>query len=211
MKDAKRILLINGSIRGDIGNSGKVAAYAIDYFNKQGSIIATTLTLTSEMPAIADVYALLEQQDALLVITGNYWNNYGSPLQRFIEVFTAYENTPCFFGKPVACVVSMDSVGGTDIAARIHSVFSGLGCWSPPCSTLVLSRVGQEAIAASKGIDDDANEDVWHLEDMDTVLKNLLASTGIKAEWEHWPHVQLKAEGQWPRQGNLDMDSPKFL
>ncbi|WP_261387956.1 hypothetical protein [Chitinophaga pinensis] len=65
----------------------------------------------------------------------------------------------------------MDSVGGIEVAARLQAVFGGLGCWSPPCATLVLSRTGQEAMAASAGQEDDLNEDVWRMADLSIVLQ----------------------------------------
>jgi NAD(P)H-dependent FMN reductase len=207
----RKVLIINGSIRGMEGNSGKIALKALHYLNAQEHISATVLTLTDEMPAIEDVSSLLEEHAGFLIVTGNYWNSHGSVLQRFIEVFTAFEHTSCFFGKPVACAVSMDSVGGMEIAARLHGIFSGLGCWSPPCSTIVLSRVGLEAIAASEGKADDPNEDVWRLDDLNVVLQNLVAACSTKASWLSWPHVRLKAEGPWPVQGMLDMGSNRFL
>jgi NAD(P)H-dependent FMN reductase len=210
-KDGKKLIIINGSIRGMAGNSGKIVSQGLSYLNALENVTATVLTLTDEMPSIDETCSLLTQQDAFLVVTGNYWNSYGSPLQRFIEVMTAFEHTPCFFGKPVACAVSMDSVGGVDIAARIHAVFSGLGCWSPPCSTIILSRVGLEAIAATQNQADDPNEDVWRLDDLQIVLQNLVLASSIKSDWSSWPFKKLNLEGPWPQLGILDIGSPRFL
>ncbi|RYD59385.1 MAG: NADPH-dependent oxidoreductase [Sphingobacteriales bacterium] len=207
----KKVLIINGSIRGKEGNSGKIVSQALGYLNEQANMTAGVLTLTNNMPAIEDVCSTLTQYHGFFIVTGNYWNSFGSPLQRFVEVMTAYEHTPSFFGKPLACAVSMDSVGGMEVASRVHSVFSGLGCWSPPCATIVLSRVASEAIAASKGKDNDPNDDVWSMADLKIVLQNLVATTQVKVDWQSWPHVKLKSEGPWPHSGILDMDSPKFL
>ncbi|WP_261387957.1 NAD(P)H-dependent oxidoreductase [Chitinophaga pinensis] len=54
------------------------------------------ITLAGPLPSIREVYDLLAACDAFLVISGVYWNNWSSPLQRFIEVTTAFENTPAF-------------------------------------------------------------------------------------------------------------------
>lgn len=154
----------------------------------------------------------MEEASGFLIISGTYWNNWGSPLQRFIEVMSAYENTNLFFGKPVACVVSLDSVGGFEVASRLHAVFSGFGCWSPPCSTLVISRLGQEAVNSTAGKEDDPNEDVWRLDDIKVMLNNLMRSTGISEKWQQWPIEQLKLkDGPWPATGVLELGGKKFL
>lgn len=212
MKNNTSILLINGSVRGELGNSGVVAQQAASYLKQKHNTSYTILTLSLLKDSIADVYDLLNSANGFFVITGTYWNNWGSPLQRFLEVMTAFENAPALFGKPMSCAVTMDSVGGTEVAARLHFAFAGLGCWSPPCSTVVLSRTGQEAIAASAGKEHDPNEDVWRLSDMEIVLDNLVTATQVKADWKCWPHGKLNMqEGKWPNVGDLDMNSPKFL
>lgn len=210
---AKKVLVLNASLRGTTGNSWALVSKAKDWFGQEKNLSVEVLTLTDPMPATQQVYDLLAAADGFLVVTGVYWNSWSSPLQRFLEVATAFENTPAFFGKPVACAVTMDSVGGTDVASRLQGVFSGLGCWSPPCSTLVLSRVGLEAIAASAGQPDDPNEDVWRPDDLVIVWKNLVAAMQVsRVQWVAWPHVTLPApEGAWPGTGPLDMGSPRFL
>ena len=210
---AKKILIINGSLRGTSGNSEAVAKQAVQVLMNDLQQQVVQLTLTDPMPVIRDVYDLLTNCDAFLVVTGVYWNNWSSTLQRFIEVTTAFENTPAFFGKPVACAVTMDSVGGIEVAARLQAVFGGLGCWSPPCSTIVLSRTGQEAMVASAGQQDDANEDVWRMADLPVVLQNLVTAAGIpRNKWIAWPHTELTIpDGPWPGNEALDMGSPKFL
>lgn len=212
-KNKKNILIINGSIRGNRGNSWKLSRSAEKKLKSDHSATCSILNLSGPKPNVKEVYKLLEKADGFLIVTGTYWNNWGSPLQRFIEVATAFENSAAFFGKPVACGVTMDSVGGIEVAARLHGVFSGLGCWSPPCSTLVVSRIGQEAVAASAGKPDDPNEDVWRLDDLDIVLKNLIVATTMKNDlWVSWPHIELKiSKREWPETGDLDLDTPIFL
>ena len=210
---SKNILIINGSLRGTAGNSYAVAKHAEQMLLNELQQKVTLLTLTDAQPSINEMYNLLFNCDAFLVVTGVYWNNWSSPLQRFVEVSTAFENTPAFFGKPMACAVTMDSVGGIEVAARLQAVFGGLGCWSPPCSTVVLSRTGQEAMAASAGKEDDLNEDVWRIDDMHIVLKNLVTAAAMpRNNWLAWPHTELIIpNGPWPDKGPIDMGTPKFL
>lgn len=208
------MLIVNGSIRGAKGDSGRVVSIVERLANLlQNSPPIQVLTLTDPMPRIEDVKHILNSHGSFLIVTGNYWSSWGSPLQRFLEVVTAYENSEVFFGKPLACVVSMDSVGGMDIAARLHGAFQGLGCWSPPCSTVIISRVGMEAISASEGQDDDPNEDVWRPSDLAVLVKNLLvAETVDRRQWDKWPHVEFEMrEGAWPGSGELDYGRKPFI
>lgn len=211
--DTPRILILNGSLRGQHSNTGALCQAAVQYLQTTHKAAATILTLAAPMPATNEVYDLLTAHDALLVTTGIYWNNCSSVLQRFLEVTTAFENTPAYFGKPMGCAVTMDAVGGIEVAARLQAVFGGLGCWNPPCSTVVLSRVGQEAIKATAHQPHDPNEDVWRLDDLYIVLDNLVAATAIKpAAWKAWHHSELKLPaGPWPASGPLDMGSQRFL
>jgi len=210
-KNLVSILIINGSVRGADGNSGAIARKAAQYC-KERTIGCSTLTLAGPLPDVAEVAGLVSQHHAFLILSGVYWNSCGSPLQRFIEVMTAYENSPAFFGKPVACAVSMDSVGGSDVANRLHGVFNGFGCWSPPCSTLIISRTATEAIAASNGKTDDPNEDVWRLDDLEIVMDNLVIASGMKAAWKQWSFSPLKAvAGPWPATGSLYPDANRFV
>jgi multimeric flavodoxin WrbA len=209
----KNILIINGSLRGAAGNSGVLAKQAAHVLANDLHQQVTLLTLTDPQPTICEVYDVLVECDGFLLVTGVYWNNWSSPLQRFVEVTTAIENTPAFFGKPVACAVTMDSVGGIEVAARLQAVFGGLGCWSPPCSTVVLSRTSQEAIAASAGQREDPNEDVWRMEDIPIVLQNLVTAAAMpRNNWIAWPNTGLIIpDGPWPDKGPIDIGTPKFL
>ena len=209
----KKILIINGSIRGNQGNSGTLSEIAEKFVTSNLAATASIIHLAEPKPSIKEVYDLLTRSDGFLIVTGTYWNNWGSPLQRFIEVATAFENSPAFFGKPLACAITIDSVGGMEVAARIQAVFAGLGCWHPPCATVVLSRVGQEAIMASQGQTEDVNRDVWRVADLEIVLKNLVAATTLPKElWVSWPQVTLQIpDGPWPETGALDLGTPKFI
>ncbi len=208
-----KILIINASIRGQQGNSYAIALSAKNYIEKTQNANVEIYDLTHPKSTVQEVYALLEKTDAYIVISGTYWNNISSTLQRFIEVCTPFENTNAFFGKPVSTIISMDSVGGIEVANKIISSFSGLGCWTPPCSTIILSRLGEEAVKLTQDFEDDPNEDVWRLEDIEILIDNLIIASQIeKKKWKVWPNIQLHLEnGQWPESGDLNMDNPKFL
>jgi chromate reductase len=129
-------------------------------------------------------------------------------LQRFLEVMTAYELSPCFLGKPAGAVVSADSVGGLDIAQRLLGAFSLLGCVVPPLSTVVVSRVATAASAAEP----EANDDVWQADDLGVVVQNLSLASALRAlPWATWPVRHLpRLTGAYPAQGVLTGGLAKF-
>lgn len=204
---AKRLLLLNGSVRGAHGNTGAILARAATLLPSEWHSEAISLAELSG--PVAELANRLRRADALLVGTGTYWGSWGSPLQRFLEVISAYELSPCFLGKPVGAVVSADSVGGLDIAQRLLGAFSLLGCVIPPLSTLVISRVAVAAIRA----DAEANEDVWRPEDLEIVVQNLVLGARLRElPWATWPVRNLApTEGDFAARGALDAGLEKFL
>jgi len=207
-----RLLLLNGSLRGPDGNTGWLLAHAAERL--RGRCEIDVLHLADPLPGMAEIAQRLRAADGLLVGTGVYWQSWGSPLQRFLEVFTPHENTDLFFGKPVGCLVTMDSVGGSELAARLVAVFTALGCQVPPCTTLVVSRVALEATGKVRPLAlADPNDDVWSLEDLDVVLHNVIAGTRAGArDFVPWGVRNLIApEGPYPATGRLDLGSPRFL
>ena len=208
-----KILIINASIRGQEGNSYQIALKAKSYIEKSNLSDVEIYDIANPKSTIDEVYELVKKSDAFLIVSGTYWNNIGSGLQRFIEVCTPFENSDAFFGKPLSTIISMDSVGGIEVANKITSAFSGLGCWTPPCSTVVLSRIGQEAAMLTKDFEDDTNKDVWRLDDIEILIDNLSIACKIdNKNWKAWDIDRLASENKkWPESGVLNLDSPKFI
>ncbi len=168
-----RLLLLNGSLRGSTGNTARLLQRADR--SLPGDWQSDALSLPEYSGSIEGLAERLFAADAFLIGSGVYWGSWGSPLQRFLEVMTAYELSPCFLGKPAAAALSADSVGGLDVAQRLLGAFSLLGCVVPPLSTLVVSRVAEAATRA----DAEANEDVWQVDDLDVVVRNLVFSRAL--------------------------------
>lgn len=205
-----RVLLLNGSLRADAGNTGWLLAEAGARLERLGAEVVTW-HLAGPMPPVEEVLTGLREAEAFVVGTGVYWHGWGSPLQRFLEVFTPHEGTDAFFGKPVSALVTMDSVGGSELAARLLHVFGSLGCLVPPCSTLVLSRLALRHGDGVRPLAED--DDVWSLADLDVVLHNTLAGRpGGDRDWRGWGCRALRApRGPYPEAGPLDLGSPRFL
>lgn len=204
------LLILNGSIRGPDGNTSWLLDEAVRHLDGRAtSEIVHLAELADDLDSLVE---RLRRADALLVGTGVYWHSWGSPMQRFLEVLTPFENTDAFFGKPVGALVTMDSVGGAELCARLLGVFGQFGCLVPPCSSLVLARVGLEAAGIARERDGhDPNEDVWALDDVGIVVHNLLAALHGEP-WQAWAFRPLVApRGAYPATGRLDLGSPRFL
>ena len=204
------VLVLNGSIRGADGNTGWLVEEAVRRLDDRASAeIIHLADLHDDVDGIVD---RLRTASAFLVGTGVYWHAWGSPLQRFLEVVTPFENTDAFFAKPVGALITMDSVGGSELCARLLGVIGSLGCLVPPCSSLVLGRVAMEAAAVvPRRGEHDPNDDVWQLMDLDVVLHNLLAPLTGEAyrRWELRPLIAPR--GAYPASGRLELGSPRFL
>ena len=202
-----RLLLLNGSLRGSTGNTARLLERAAR--SLPGDWQSDTLSLPEYSGTIEGLAERLFAADAFLIGSGVYWGSWGSPLQRFLEVMTAYELSPCFLGKPAAAALSADSVGGLDVAQRLLGAFSLLGCVVPPLSTLVVSRVAEAATRA----DAEANEDVWQVDDLDVVVRNLVLAAGFRSvPWATWPVRTLpRLSGPYPAHGVLAAGLHQFL
>jgi NAD(P)H-dependent FMN reductase len=194
-----RLLLVNGSLRGPTGNTARLLELAARALPAAWQ--SETLCLADYSGSVQALAEQLTRADALLLGSGVYWGSWGSPLQRFLEVMTAHELSPCFMGKPAGAVISADSVGGLDVAQRLLGAFSLLGCLVPPLSTVVLSRVANAAIES----DSEANADVWHPDDLQIVVHNLVAAQPLRSvAWASWPVRHLpRLEGPYPAHGAL--------
>ena len=176
------MLALNGSPRGEHGNTAQA-------LRRTG---ADVIHLATYDGTVAALRQRIKAAPALIIGSGVYWSSWGSPLQRFLEVMTSEEASDTFMGKPLGVILTMDSVGGSDVAARLTGVFTLWGCVIPPFSTVILSRAAQ------------ADEDVWHPEDIDILVRNLRGPP-----YTAWPIKRLRAvEGPYPHSGILDLGSP---
>ena len=201
-----RLLLLNGSLRGSTGNTAALLERASRFLAPDWQ--ADTLCLADYAGSIESLAERLLAADAFLIGSGAYWGSWGSPLQRFFEVMSSYELSSCFLGKPAGAVISADSVGGLEIAQRALGAFSLLGCLIPPLSTVVVSRAASAAFDANPA----ANADVWHVDDLEVVVRNLVAAQALRAlAWATWPVRKLpQLQGAYPTHGALAGGLGKF-
>jgi|SRR6188768_874741 len=200
------LLLLNGSLRGSEGNTARLLQRAAETL--PATWRAETLCLADYCGTVESLAERLMNADAFLIGSGVYWGSWGSPLQRFLEVISSYELSSCFLGKPAGALISADSVGGLDVAQRLLGAFSLLGCLLPPLASVVLSR----AACAASAVDPEPNADVWQLDDLEVVVKNLLLARAFReTTWSTWPVRRLpRIEGDYPAYGPLRAGLEKF-
>lgn len=175
------ILILNGSPQGKKGNCAVLAKKIVSLLPSSSS--AKILTLASAKES-ASAKQQLKKADAVIFLTGTYWDSWGSPLQKFLEDITDLEATPALLGKPCAVFVLMHSVGGKGVLSRLQGVLSTMGLLIPPMSGMVYSLAADLAMKAGSH---DQEADFWQLSDISRILKNLLIGTQIKVSWTTWP------------------------
>jgi NAD(P)H-dependent FMN reductase len=202
-----KLLALNGSVRGDDGDAAEAMKAALAF---AGDVDVAPVTLATYRGTVEAMVRLLTDADAILVATGTYWGSWGSPLQRFLEVMTPLEATPAFLGKPAACVVTMDSVGGVDVGTRLLGALGTMGCATAPFPLVVLSRVGF-AVQGREGFDD-----VWQPRDLEVTVTNLVTHARATRDTRSTAHQSWTVDkgrmptGPWPATGALDLGLPRM-
>lgn len=174
-----KILIINGSLGGSHKNSAVVLEHINFILNNEHSLqeVQTQVIHLNENDNHQKLESSLLWADSFIFLTGTYWDSWGSPLQKFLEVVTEWEAREHFFAKPAAVVVTMHSVGGKGVLSRLQGVLVTLGCLIPPMSGLVISLASELALKYSSEHDDD----FWQLGDLQVVLHNLFEAAKFKS------------------------------
>lgn len=186
------ILILNGSIHGEAGNCGLLLR-ALTRKHREIRWNVVHLAKTSFGPGLIKK---IVKADAVLCMTGTYWDSWGSPLQKFLEDATDLEARPEILGKPLGACVLMHSVGGKEVLSRLQGVFSTMGFLIPPMSGMAYSLSGQLALH-SKNVH---AKDFWCLEDLDIIVVNLVLAAQSKTAWQTWPVDRKNFRKKWLKQ-----------
>jgi hypothetical protein len=184
------ILILNGSIHGDTGNCGII----IQELRKRYWQITWDLVNLSKTKYGPNLARKIKKTDALLCLTGTYWDSWGSPLQKFLEDATDLESRPEVLGKPIGVCVLMHSVGGKSVLSRLQGVFSSMGFLIPPMSGMVYSLSGQLALKSKKSVH---AKDFWCLGDLEIIVENLVIAAQMKTLWRSWPVDRKNFRKSW--------------
>lgn len=200
-----KLLLLNGGIRGEHGNTQRALNIAADLAQAAGHQVEQRCLATLKTD-VSTFYRDLREADAWLLGSGVYWGSWGSPLQRFLEVLTPLEATEGIVGKPVGALMTCDSTDGMSIAARLLGVLTSFGCMAPPYPSIVLSRLGEQATRTSH------EADVWQPADLAILIANLATAAQLRLQWKSWEVQPVGAStGNYPSPGALEYLVEDFL
>ena len=202
------ILILNGSPSGHKGNC-EVLIRNLTAKIKNNSEWKKTKVQIIQLSEIKwtsvetkKVFARIEMAQGFIFVTGTYWDSWGSPLQIFLENVTPLEGGSAFLGKPAVVLVLNHSVGGKGVLSRLQGVLSTLGCFIPPMSGMVYSWVSQQVL--KKSSPEDAQSDLWSLEDLTQILENFKKALLIQVKWTSWPVDRNDYRKVWLGDGKRD-------
>lgn len=187
----KKILILNGSLGGKDGNTQKIIWPFLKKL-EQEKISFEELFLNEEKSFI-DLENKCISADGFLFISGTYWDSWGSPLQKFLEISTQFEGTKAIFSKPASVIISMHSVGGKSVLSRLQGVLNTQGYLIPPMSGMVYSLQTH----LCKDIENSFVDDFWSLEDVEIVAHNLIETINKTGQYKAWPIDKKDPKRVW--------------
>lgn len=204
--------MLDGSLGSKGGNTAQILSQFSALLNtaNEGDYRSSPLSNESAQPTLTSwslkdqgtpSLELLTSADAFVLATGTYWDSWGSPLQKFFEDVTHLEGHSCFVGKPAALITTMHSVGGKEVLNRLHGVLNSFGLFIPPMCGFTYSFANHLALQNPKAGHDDFADDLWRLEDLETVSTNLRLAHELgknsRACWSTWLVDREDANRLW--------------
>lgn len=180
----KNVLIINGAIGGRTGNTSMLLKKVKKTILKQHDNVKVKIIQLYPTFCWNAVKRNIKKADCLIFSTGTYWDSWGSPMQQLFEKMTILEGSDYLLGKPACAIVTMHSVGGKEVCSRILGNLVSLGCMIPPFAGFAYSyadHVAHKSRTSSKRLLDD----VWHIEDLETLLHNLIKAADIESKPEY--------------------------
>ena len=182
----KKILIINGSLGGDLGKTHVMISECqqiLKQYSVQSEVLHLNLFFNTNIDHKLLLHEAMDKADGFLFTTGTYWDSWGSPLQKFLETITDFEATPVLFAKPCAVVVTMHSVGGKEVLSRLQGVLNTMGLLIPPMSGLVYALATHIAFKSAE----DFAADFWSKDDLQVIMHNLISAADKQMNFKTWP------------------------
>jgi len=175
-----KIAVLNGSPEGKNGNGHRFFLRFVKKHFKRHDL--EVIFLNSKFAA-KKLKKQLNDVDAFLIITGTYWDSWGSPLQKFFEEMTPYEGSSLWLGKPVMPIVLEHTVGGKGVLSRLMGVLNTLGAFVPPMSGMVYSLAETQKKKKTS-----QSQDFWSRDDLAVIIHNFISSISIskKIKFKTW-------------------------
>lgn len=194
----KKILIFNASPEGSKGNSNELI--------KKNILPSLAKTVKTEVVHLANLknpsankklLKSIHEASGFIFVSGTYWDSWGSPLQKYLEDMTHLEGTSYYLGKPAAVVILNHSVGGKAVLSRLQGVLVTLGFMIPPMSGMVYGVNTDLALKKARSMKSSHQDDFWSLDDLQTILENLLLSLKIEIDWASWPVDRKNFKRVW--------------
>ena len=185
----KNILIINGSITGRNGNTNQIIK-RVENILLDFNLEFKTIHLNQDRYELKE---LLTWAHGFIFTTGTYWDNWGSPMQKFIEEMTEFEATPELLFKPASVIVSMHAFGGKEVLSRLQGILNTMGLMIPPMSGMTYGLAIQEALNRSE----DFSKDFWSIDDLEVVLFNLKEALNHHCQFKAWPVDKKDPTRRW--------------
>ena len=191
---SKNVLIINGALGGRAGNTAMLLKKIKRMLLKEQDQIKVRIIHLYPTFVWNSVKHSIKKADCLIFATGTYWDSWGSPMQQLFEKMTVLEGSKYLVGKPACAVVTMHSVGGKEVVSRILGNLVSLGCMIPPFAGFAYSyadHIAHKSRVSGKKLLDD----VWHIQDVHSLLNNLIKAASIepKPEYDVWDFLDTTA------------------
>ena len=186
------LTIINGAIGGKNGNTGSLIKKIRRKINKIDSNISVKILHLHKDFFWPKVRHIIKESDALIFCTGTYWDSWGSNMQQLFEKMTEIEGKKHLLGKPAGVIVTMHSVGGKEVASRMQGVLCSMGCVLPPFSAFAYIYADHVA-HQSRYLGKKLLDDVWHIEDLQAFLSNIIKYAKDEKDWQVWDFLDTEA------------------
>ena len=182
-----KLAIVLAGLGGLEGNGARLLEHAsLEAFD-------ASLCVLTQRPSFGDHAETLREANALLFITGTYWDSWSSYLQRFLEEATPTEATAMWLGKPLAVWVTAHSVGGKGVLSRLQGVLSTFGVMIPPMTGVVVTKANELAAAHAP----EESDDFFTCRDLDISLHNLAQSLKPHPTYLAWDVERSDPMRRW--------------
>jgi multimeric flavodoxin WrbA len=186
-----QILIVNGSLSGSQGNTAELLAIAEEHLAERAQV--ALLELCRE-PSLDRILEAAHCADGFLFGTGTYWDSWGSPLQKFLEITARTEAQDYWRGKPVAAVVTAHAVGSKGVLSRLLGVCNSYGMLIPPFAGLSYTWANSVALPHAS---EHLRGELWKPEDISVLCHNLLEAIEGGKDWRCWSVTEGRSDEKW--------------
>ncbi|GMV87456.1 MAG: hypothetical protein AMXMBFR81_03870 [Chthonomonas sp.] len=185
------VLIVNGSLGGAQGNTAELLALVEEQLTARARV--THLELVRE-PTLDRILAEVAGADAFVFGTGTYWDSWGSPLQRFLEMTAHTEGDAIWVGKPAGVVVTAHATGAKEVVSRLLGVLNVYGLLLPPFSAMAYTYANHIAMPHAN---DHLRNEMWAFDDGAVLAHNVLEAVGGGRDWRPWPNNSGQHGAKW--------------